>query len=746
MFSCNGKVTSAVVSLYALAAGCVWAQEVPQTSPASAPPTASPGGETALAEIVVTAQKRRQNLQDVAASVTSLGRTALAALGHQDSTALATQLPSLQVNTYSPTTVVFNIRGVSQNDFADSQEAPIAFYNDEVYVSSLGSISGQTFDLERVELLRGPQGTLFGRNATGGLVQIVTAKPTATLDAFETLTFGSYGQVATEGAIGGPLAEGLRARLSFTTDHHGGYIFNRIGPDLGNSKFYGLRLQVAADISDRDTLTVKGQFLRNDHERSGGLYSFIAAKPNADGLGVALGRNENFYGTGPGADPFGYAEPDTDPFTGSYDRIGAFDRTYYSFTARYEHKFDSFTLTSITDYQNLHKAYGEDTDMSPNAIFNYDTGQRLYQVSQETRLGGKTGPLNWLIGGYFLHITSDNNYQITSPAGILPQQNYGGQLTTDNWALFGQAEYAITSQITATLGARYSNDIKRLDFSHQTDNILDFIFNPQHDPLLARQRYSDWSGKAQIEYRPVRGILVYAGVSRGTKSGGFGTQAFTPIDPATLPFRSEVLVNYEAGFKLALFNRTTTLNAAGFHYDYDDYQAFNFVGLSQFIVNRPAKVNGFEAELNSQPVGGLNLRMFITYLDTKVEGITLPSGRVTDRVLPQAPRVSLGWLARYEFPIGPGKLALQSDWKYDSAQFFSTVNAPIDREGPRVVGNARASYQLDGGKWEVAVFANNVGDRRYRVYDLDLSLALGDANQSYARPRWIGGSITYRIP
>jgi len=694
--------------------------------------------------IVVTAQKRKQNLQDVATSVSALGGASLQALGRQDATALAGQLPSLQVNTYSPTTVVFNIRGVSQNDFADSQEAPIAFYNDEVYVSSLGSISGQTFDLERVEILRGPQGTLFGRNATGGLVQVVTAKPTDQLDGFGTITVGSYGQFATEAAIGGPLTDWLRARISGTTNHHGGYIENRIGPDIGNSKFYGFRVQLAADVSSQGTLTLKGQFLRNDNERSGGLYSFIAARPDADGLGVPIGQDEDFYGTGPGADPFGYAEPDNNPFTGSFDRIGAFERTYYSFTGRYEHRFEGATLTSITDYQDLRKTYGEDTDMSPNPIFNYDVGQKLYQVSQEVRLNGKTGALTWLAGVYGMHITSNNDYQITSPADILPRQDYGGRLTTDNWAVFGQVEYAIVPELSATLGGRYSSDLKKLDFTHSTAGVLDFTFNPGVTPL-ARQRFNDWSGKVSLEYRPTSDILAYAGVSRGTKSGGFGTQAFTPIDPATLPFRSEILTNYEAGLKLTLFDRTTTLNLAGFHYDYKDYQAFVFIGLSQFIVNRPARVNGFEAEFNTRPIDGLNIRLFGTYLDTKVKDITLPFGRVTDRVLPQAPEFSGGALLRYEFDAGPGKLALQTDWKYNSSQFFSTVNAPIDREGSYAVGNARLSYALDGGRWEAAVFANNITNRRYRVYDLDLSLGLGDANQSFARPRWIGGSVTYRI-
>jgi iron complex outermembrane receptor protein len=492
-------------------------------------------------------------------------------------------------------------------------------------------------------------------------------------------------------------------------------------------------------------LSLKAERLRNDHERSGGLYSFIAAKPNSLGLGVALGRNENYYGTGPGADPFGYAEPDNNPFTGSFDRIGFFDRTVTGVTARYVQKFGEVSLTSITDYQELRKTYGEDTDMSPNPIFNYDTRQRLWQVSQETRLSGIHGRLTWLAGVYGLHITTHNAYQIVSPIGLFPNQNYGGTLDTDSWAAFGQGEYALTDQFTAILGGRYSSDIKTLDYTHLTGGALDFAFNQAIDPRLARQTFDDWSGKAELQYKPARGLLFYASVNRGTKSGGFGTQAFTPIDPATVPFKGETLVNYEGGFKLAVLDRTTNLNASVFHYDYSDYQAFSTVSLSQFVTNHPANVTGVEAEIVTHPLAGLALQLFGTWLDTRVKGIVLPFGDVRDRVLPQAPAASLGLFARYEWQAGPGKLAIQTDWKYDSAQFFSTFNAPIDREGPRAVGNARLSYALDGGHWELAVFANNIADRWYRIYNLDLSVALGDSNQAYARPRWIGGSVTYRI-
>ena len=649
--------------------------------------------------IVVTAQKREQNLQDIGLSVSAIGGAALDSMGRQDVTALAGQVPSLQVAQYSPTITVFNIRGVSQNDFADSQEAPIAFYNDEVYVSALGAISGQMFDLERVEILRGPQGTLFGRNATGGLVQAITKRPTNTFEGFGTLTVGSYGQI----------------------------------------------LQVEADVGPNGTLLVKLQGLRNKDETSGGLYTHVAAGFNEDGLGYALGPNEDFWETCGGCDAFGYRDSDDDPFTGEFDYGGYFDRKFWSATIRYEHDFGGTQLTSITDYQDLKKRYAEDSDMSPLPIFHYDTAQDLYQLSQELRLSGESDRLTWLGGIYGLKIKTENAYQIDGSAILGFIENYGGTQKTDSIAVFGQAEYKASDQFSLIIGGRYSWDWKKYDYAHAENGVTDFIFNPSTNPDLAKQTFKNWSGKIELDYRPTDDVLLYVSANRGTKSGGFGIQAFAPIDPTTLPYDQEVLTNYEGGFKATFADRMVTLNGSVFHYDYKDYQAFSLDGLSQFVTNRPAKVTGFEGELILRPATGLMLSAFLTHLDTKVKNITLPAGRVADRKMPQAPEWSVGGMLRYAVPVGPGSLAFQTDWKYDSKQYFSTFNAPIDLGASHLVGNVRVSFTTDDDHWVIAAFANNVTDKEYRIYNLDLGSVLGLSNQTYARPRWIGGSVTYNF-
>lgn len=713
----------------------------------SAGATAGPG--STVGEIIVTAQKRAQNIQSVGAAITALGPESIKAIGRQDVTALSNIVPGLEINQYSPTVTVFNIRGVSQNDFTDAQEAPIAFYQDEVYVSALGAISGMNFDLERIEILRGPQGTLFGRNATGGLIQFISAKPTHDFEGFLTATVGSYGQFATEGAISGPINDKVRARMSFTTDDSGGYIKNTLGPSIGNAAAYAGRLQVAADLSANDKLLVKAQVLRNDHERDAGLYSWGAAVPNAQGLGVFVGANEDPYGTCNGCDPFGYRNTSGSPFIQSENRTPIFDRTFLSLSGRYEHDFGFATLTSITDLQHLKKDYGEDSDVSPNPTFAYDTHQRLWQLSEELRMAGATSKLHWVAGVYGLNIQTQNLYQINALSILGIQENYGGILRTDSVAAFGQGEYAINDQFSALIGLRYSYDHKHLEYAHAENGVQDFNYATTF-PDLAPERFENfgnWSGKAEIDYKPTSTVLIYVSANRGTKSGGFGTISFPPFThdvAAAIPFGQEELTNYEGGAKLTLFDHSTHLNGSLFSYDYKGYQAFNNVGFSQFITNNQAHDRGAEVELDSRPIEGLYLSGFVTLLNSRIKNLVLPLGGFADTLLPQAPKGSIGWLARFEFPAGPGKMAIETDWKHDSSQYFETYNAPVDFEPPHLVGNLRVSYKPNVGHVEAAFFINNVTDKWYRLYNLDLSLSpLGNVNQTYARPRTFGGSLTY---
>jgi iron complex outermembrane receptor protein len=704
-------------------------------------------------EVIVTAQKREQSIQKVGVAITALGKETLHAIGRQDVTALANYVPGLEVNQYSPTVTVFNIRGVSQNDFTDAQEAPIAFYEDEVYYASTGSISGTNFDLARVEILRGPQGTLFGRNATGGLVQFITAKPTDTTQGFLTLTGGSYGQIATEGAAGGKIADDVDGRFAFTTNNSDGYITNRVGRSVGSNDSFALRGETTINFSPDDRLFLKAQVLRNDHETDAGLYSWAAAYPNAQGLGVFVGPNQNIFGTCPGCDPFGYKNPASSPFNQAYNINPYFDRTFWEIEARYQHDFGWASFVSITDYQHLHKSYGEDSTADPLPVFDYYTHQSLYQISEEARLTGDIDRLHWIAGLYGLNIHTVNSYLIDALPILGFTDRYGGPQDTKSAAAFGQAEYALTPQVSLIGGLRLSYDHKHEDYTDATNGVTDFDFATTY-PALAKDRFEDfrnYSGKFEVDYKPVSDLLLYASINRGTKAGGFSVLSGGPFSPqavAAIPFGQEVLTNAEGGFKWTLLDRRAHLDMSVFHYGYDGYQAFTNIGLSQEVHNYTAHEQGLEVAGDLQPVDGLFLSGFLTLLDTTIEGLHTPNGTILDRRMPQAPKTSIGWAGHYDYPVGPGTLSLATDWKYDSVQFLEAYNSPVDREPGRIIGNVRISYDFGGpagNRWEGAFFINNVTDKYYRLYNLDLSGLLGDVNQVYAKPRTFGGSLTYRF-
>ena len=224
-------------------------------------------GSDKLAEIVVTAQKREQNLQDVGTSVTAFDANSLQHLGLKDVTSVTGQVPGLQFNQFGATVTIYNLRGVSQNDFSDHQEAPVAVYADDAYIASTGALAGSLFDMQRVEVLRGPQGTLFGRNATGGLIQYISNQPTDTLDGYIDVSGGNLEHIDTEGAIGGPLTDTLSGRAAFATNHHEGYITNSLGGRINDQRQYAARLQLKWKLAENGEIRLKplaGRCLRQE--------------------------------------------------------------------------------------------------------------------------------------------------------------------------------------------------------------------------------------------------------------------------------------------------------------------------------------------------------------------------------------------------------------------------------------------------------------------------------------------------
>jgi len=699
-----------------------------------------------LDEIVVTAQKREQNAQDVGIPITVLSGDQLRKLGFTETTDIVQQVPSLQFQSTS-TFATLNIRGVSQTEFTDQNELPIAVVVDGVYISSPGAVQTQMFDLDRVEVLRGPQGTLFGRNSTGGLLQFVTAKPTDSFGGYANLTYGAYNQVKFDTALSGPIAgDTLLGRISLSEDYHEGYLYNSLGPAELSARTYSGRGQLLFRPTDDLRILLKLQTSINDHEKNGG-YVWDPAFPGADGLGVHIAPNQNPWNTCGGCDLLGYRNFNTNPYHQSFDTPGFFDRRANEAAVTLDWDTRLGTVTSVSDFYTHRKNYLEDTDASPNPLFIYGTDNHLNQFSEELRLSSTKGDLFWVTGLYFLDI--NNHFIQTLTFNFGPGASFFGSDdrldTTKSWAAFGQLEYPLATHWKLVAGGRWTNDEKELDGStlNPFGNGIREIVNSSTIGDAAKQNFRDWQGKLQLEWRPDPGSLWYAGISRGTKAGGFEGNL---IDPTHLVYGEEKLTDYEAGFKLTFAKAATRLNGTVFYYDYKDYQAFQFdqETLSSSVRNTPARVRGAELEVRTRPLRSLEVSLGLSLLDAVAKGIVLPSGRIADRKMPQAPDASLNGLLRYTVPVSTGDVSFQYDFKYNRSFYFTVNNAPVEREDPHLLGNVRVAYDSSDERWDIGVFVKNVSNVYYRVYALDVS-GLGFSNDRPGLPRWWGINGSYHF-
>ena len=719
-------------------------------------PLAAPCGGAAYAqgevleEIVVTAQKREQNLQDVGLAVTAFSGEALRALGYTDSIDIAAQTPGLNIIQFHPSVTNVNIRGVSQNEFADHLEPPIAMFVDNAYVSAMGGAHVQMFDIERVEVLRGPQGTLFGRNATGGLVHFISAAPTEEADGYASATVGNYGAIQLEGAIGGGLADSLQARLSAALDQNDGYLKNAAGDDLRDADSVAVRLQVAWQPSDAVDVLAKVHYSQDDG--NGNAYQHDATFQNALGLGerIADDLDYNDFGLGPGTDFNGYRDADGDPFAGEYDDIGFFAREIVGGNLQVTWSLnDSVALTSVTNLVGMEKDYREDADSSPFPYFNFETTQDFDQFSQELRLHGANERLNWQTGVYYLNIDTDigssfdlDFFTFGEGEDFGQVVNTGGHdstVKTKSWALFAQSEYDLGERLSATLGVRYTEDDRKADYVG-----FDNFGGGPNIPDSGDLSFNNFSYKAQLNWRPSDGVLAYAGITQTHKAGNFRLGIGDPNLLA--PHDEEELRSVEIGWKTNFADGRARLNASAFYYDYADYQAFvvdptTGVIAALDIVNVDAKAVGIEVELAASPFSGLDLSLGAAWMDSKVKDVAFPDGAtVRDTELPYAPDFSVNGLARFSWPLGGGTASVQADFNYSDSFCFSVLCAPLDQEGSYVVANARAQYAFPGGRWSVTAFVNNLAEEEYRLYSLDVS-GLGIAADAYGNPRTYGVTV-----
>ena len=742
-------------------------------------------GGSAFNTIVVTATKREENLQGVGISITALGAEQLDALGYtnaQQVTALAPGVSTVQPNGES--NYALAIRGASNSDFTTNVESPVALYVDEVYISQSSGSGFALFDTERVEILRGPQGTLFGRNATGGLAHYISVKPGFDPEGYIDVGFGSFNTITAEGAANLPISNNLTSRVSVSTTQGDGYVENRLRPErnLNNSNDVAGRVQLLWELSDKFDALINVRFGSEDIRT--GFFEYVSA-PVANGTPQPASPNPAL--TGPDF-PLGYVDLDGDVYAGEYDFEGFNELETFGTTLTMNADLGFGELTSITDYQTVDRNYIEDSDASPVNYFNFFLTTDAKQVSQELRIAGESGSVKWVGGLYYLNIDINDSNGGIAPgfiddfgelldAGPLATLDVANGIIspytqeTNSYSGFGQFDWELSDQFALTLGARYIIDDKKFEYANQlvlfSDTAADgqaattFIDN-NVVPFVGDRSDKIWSARAQLTYKPNPDLLTYISYNRGVRGGGFNAPLLPTAELATaefLEYDPETLNAYEVGFKWTLPEGLGRFNVSAYYYDYKNYQAFSIIGLDTFTLNANAENYGAEAELFMNPTDGLDLLFGVGYIDATVndvpgvtDPIVTPIGTI-DPVLPagqsavpvQTPEWNLNGLIRYEAPVEAlaGSMIFQFDGQYRSKHFFSLTQAPASTENGYAVFNGAVSYRPDASGWDLRVGVDNIFDEEYLVQTFDLSGTLlpaaegffGLIEQYYGRPR-----------
>lgn len=738
-----------------------------------------------IEDIVVTAQKREQNLQDVGISIAAFGGETLKEMGVTNTQQLQAAVPGLRMESPGgPAATTFTVRGVGQRDIADHNEAAVLLYNDGVYISWIGAAGAPLFDIERVEVLKGPQGTLFGRNATGGVISVVSVKPQPDLGGYLKAHVGSYDQFGFEGALNVPLGDKLAGRVSFYTDTHNGYFKNAVGRDLQESENYNVRGQVRYRPSDDVDINLQARITRFEPSLSQGVQSKPLIVDASGDVRAPLNRAEFVAfcnATFPAAPLFGYtlapagsenfgncfSNQGSDPYRGTWLTPKYYNRHEdYSATVSVD-LADWVSATLISSYQLLEKGYeADDSSAAIPRLFFFDNESSGDQFTQEIRFQGESERFNWVLGAYYFW-RDDTVYTAldftNNPAlGVQIGSNYRSK--SESAAIFVQGDYALSEQVTLTLGGRYGHDSKQIDNQpfctpnpaftgavvpgvDQCQLFGTFVF-PGSVQFSGRYRDSidddDYALKAQLDYRPMDDLLLYASFNRGIKAGGFNAAAAQFYQPTDVIYRPETLYAYELGFKTQPTNGLT-FNGAALYYDYKDYQTFVLNRGAFQTLNVDATIKGAEVDLNYRPARGLSLRASATYLDTKQKDVPYKGG-VADFVVPSAPKWSLSGLARYELGIGDaGTLALQGDVSYTGWRTTNAVDYRDLRLGAYTLVNLRVTYTTADGNWEAAAFVDNVTDKAYTIIRSSVETLTGGTTDTYGRPRWLGASLQYNF-
>lgn len=692
---------------------------------------AAQAGQDGIQEIVVTAQKREESVQKTPLAITAVSGDAMRVAGISNINTLAASVPNLQMSqSYGAANVTLRGIGFLVNNIGS--ESPIATHFDGVYFQRTTGILGSFFDVQRLEVLRGAQGTLYGRNATGGSINVITADPTTTFQGFAQLVAGRYDHFGFEAAVGGPLipdSDKVLFRIAAKADERSGWGTNQFtGNDIDDNNERAVRAKLQFQLSDRFQIKLTADYSRADDAQAP---HFAGTAPNnAPPLGVTL-----LGGTVPTR--LRDISSEADPVRRN---------RFWGLSAHTSYEFDDFTIKAITAYRKTDTSGRGELDQTSAALLSPLTlYEHAQQFSQEIQFSRQTDNYDLIIGGYYfqekLHggvAMPASNIYLPIFFGVPITQEYltqgyfaGSNLDTRAFAAFGQLTYRVSDQLSATVGARYSIERKtainrgafdvftpfnprRLETVPDEANLniqcgkglttIGFANPSDCDPS---KTFKNFSPKVGMEFQATPGTLFYASVSRGFKSGtyNFGVPAGA-VDP-------EEITDYEIGMKSTFAGGRLRTNLSGFYYDYKDLQLYKTVVASAVLENAAAaKIYGIEAEITAKPTRALQFDLSGSYLHSEFtdfisadslrplgDGVSIdnygqPAFNLKGNRLPLSPKFSGRFGAAYTIDSDVGAFTLGGDVVYTSKVFFSAFNTDVAASAPsRTRYNLSLSYE-----------------------------------------------------
>lgn len=687
-----------------------------------------------LEEIVVTAQHREELLRDVPIAVNAITANALQNIGVSDTSALVQAVPSLNFTRSGPSGI-FVIRGVATPNGSAGEEGSTAVYIDDVYMPDLASTINTFNNIQRIEVLNGPQGTLFGRNAVGGLIRVITQEPGDDAQFRAQAGFGNYDIFTGQLYASTPLGKDVAMDIAFTGQDQGrGFGYNpTLGKRVRTQDFWGLRSKLVARPTDALKITLAGDYYHADDSTATFLW------------------------------PLSY-NPSTGILTGtraSQDSLSEYPNLtqirVWGVSGKAELDLGGATLTTISAYRSLKNLSVFDVEGLPADIYHiiYPAKNRTFQ--QEVRLSSNTtDPLSWQVGAFYLHMDTDVD-QLQSGSLLRGTQNHiVAKGVTDSISVFGEATYALTPTTHVTGGIRWTSDRRKLPVGYvETSLVSTGAVLSRTTNAVDAVTFRNVTYRAAIRQDLTDDVNLYASINKGFKSGQFNLQA-----PNIPPVKPQTIMAYEVGLKGDLFDRHLRLSLAAFHYDINDYQVRSTypnpsgVGVITGLYNAAkVKIDGVDANAEIVVSDALRLNAGASWLNSRFDrfggpgtGIIAPGyypatnpGNATGNRTPIAPRLTLNLMGTYTIPFDNGsELRLTAGATRKSKYYFEPDNVLF--QPAYTVFNGSIEFKPTE-HYSIELYGRNIGNKLYNVQMA--TVAPGYAIAGAPRQYGVNFKVTY---